>query len=107
MRLSVMEERAPPFDVVVFPDDASKTDAEPTRRSENAPNAPSAPPTTPTPPTTTTTTRRTRQEIRESTAYELAAHLRGFFAARLDSTDALAELDDAVAAFLEDARDHP
>ena len=43
MRLSVMEERAPPFDVVVFPDDASKTDAEPTRRSENAPNVPSAP----------------------------------------------------------------
>ena len=72
------------------------------------PNAPSEPPTTPPPPpTTTTTTRRTRQEIRESTAYELAAHLRGFFAARLDSTDALAELDDAVAAFLEDARDHP
>ena len=68
-----------------------------------APNAPSAPRRRPAAPTTTTTTRRTRQEIRESTAYELAAHLRGFFAARLDSTDALAELDDAVAAFLEDA----
>ena len=86
------------------PPTPTKTGVPPAACAERAVRAPTTPPP---PPTTTTTTRRTRQEIRESTAYELAAHLRGFFAARLDSTDALAELDDAVAAFLEDGATTP
>jgi len=71
----------------------------------DAPTAPSTPP--PPPPTTTRHKREEIAKIRETTAREFAAHLRGFFAARLDSLDALAELDAAVEAFLEDARDHP